>query len=394
MRHFFFAIALLISFQGFSQLLQVTSKDSIDGKPKTKAYLKARIKVNSFIDFAGIPNESAMSIPSIPTSRDNVEKDAQYHADLYQSRVGFGSVIQTKKYGPINAYIEGDFFGDGGGKFRLRHAYVEIKNFKIGHTWSVFTDEESWPNITDFDGPATGSWVRNSRISYTLDLNGRKSMAFSIEKPSDDFDRYLFIDEMIQPANQTYPDFAMHYKNFWDKGHFQIGGVARLIEYKNNDENTHVKFGGGLNISGSVRPNGIDKFLYQVAGGYGISRYLVSFGGGGWDALPDLQGDLKLVNSYGGYLAYQYYWGSKLKHKPTNESKLSSTLVYGYVYLGNPLEIPEDSLITGSYASANLYWHMLPELEFAIEGIYGYRTDEYKSSGDDFRLQLIMEYSF
>lgn len=394
MKYFLFLLVFCFAFSSQAQLLRINSKDSLNGKPKSTVYVKASVKLSGFVDFEGIPNESAVNLPSIPTERDSVTSDTQYNADLYQSRVALGSEIQTEKLGPIVGYIEGDFYGNGGGGFRLRHAYITMKNFRIGQSWSAFTDVDAWPNITDFDGPATGVWVRSAQISYRFDFKKDNALLVSIEKPTEDFSRYLEIDQFIQPANQSYPDFVAHYRKQWANGHFQVGGVARIIEYKNAQDVTNTVFGGGINLSGSVKPNGVDLFLWQAAAGSGIARYLVSFGGGGWDAIPNLQGGIDTVNTYGGFLSYQYYWGNKAKFSDGNQSKLSSTLVYGYVHLGNPLELPQDTLLTGSYASANLYWHLLPQLNFAFEGIYGYRTDEFGSSGDDVRLQFIMEYAF
>jgi hypothetical protein len=51
-------------------------------------------------------------------------------------------------------------------------------------------------------------------------------------------------------------------------------------------------------------------------------------------------------------------------------------------------------LLTGSYASANLYWHIVKPMNIAIEGIYGFRTDEFLSSGDNLRIQMVVEYNF
>ena len=135
-----------------------------------------------------------------------------------------------------------------------------------------------------------------------------------------------------------------------------------------------------------------DKFIWQIAAGVGIARYMVSFGGDGWDALPDQHGDLDAVPIYGGYVSYEHYWGNR--KKTGKIPSFSSTFVYGYVYLKNPLGEPANSLLTGSYASANVYWNIVGPLNFASEIIYGKRTDEYLSVGDDWRFQFVMEYNF
>ena len=160
------------------QLLKLHSKDSLNGLPKKEFYTTAWVKMNAFYDFQGIPNESSMHLPSIPTEREGIAPDPQFHADLNQTRVIWISFSMSTKIDsdwrshcasefPENR-IETDFFGNGGGGLRLRHAYARFMNFRIGQTWSGFTDEESWPNITDFDGPSTGAWVRSAQIAYFI----------------------------------------------------------------------------------------------------------------------------------------------------------------------------------------------------------------------------------
>ena len=397
MKKLYFLVALLIlGFSGQSQLLKLTSADSLNGKPKKQFYTTAWVKFSAFYDLRGIPNESAMHLPSIPTERENIPDDPQYHADLNQTRIIFATAFQTKSLGEIMSYIETDFFGgDGGGNLRLRHAYVRFKNFRIGQTWSGFTDEEAWPNITDFDGPSTGAWVRSAQLTYFIRPNKDQDISIGLEVPIIDYGRYLLIDTLVTPANQTVPDLVSHWELRWPSGHFQIAGVVRAIEYKNAENQNVYNVGGGFSASGMQKLFNRDILVYQAAYGHGISRYLVSFGGGGWDAVPDTKGNLDLVPIYGGYVGYQLFWGKK-NYANRDHNHWSSTFVYGYVNLDNPQSptLGNPTLLTGSYASANLYWHIVNPMNIAIEGIYGFRTDEFLSSGNNLRIQLVVEYNF
>lgn len=385
---------MLISSVSFAQLLKLQSRDSLNGKPKKQFYTTAWLKLNGFYDFQGIDNFSSMHIPSIPTERMGVPKDPQFFMDVFQTRLIFASAFQTQKLGEITSYIETDFYGNGGGGMRLRHAYLRFLDFRIGQTWSGFTDEEAWANITDFDGPATGAWVRSAQLTYFIRPSKNEDILLALETPTLDVDRYLPLDTTLTGAKQTVPDFVMHYEKRWSRGHFQIAGVARAIEYRNlATERSEYIFGYGFNLSGSQIMFERDKLIYQAAVGEGISRYLVSFGGGGWDALPNFEGELVPVPIYGGYIGYQHYWDGRDYSNP-EESDWSSTFVYGYVELRNPLKIPKRTLLTGHYVSANLYWHMADPINFAIEGIYGFRTDEFESKGQNLRIQFVMEYNF
>ncbi len=111
---------------------------------------------------------------------------------------------------------------------------------------------------------------------------------------------------------------------------------------------------------------------------------MVSFGGSGWDAIPDLNGNLEALPVWGGYIGYQHYWNVHL----------SSTFVYGYAEILNALDQPTNFLFTGSYASGNVYWHIVGPLNFALEVIYGNRTDEFGRFGQDIKAQFVFEYNF
>lgn len=385
---------VLFVFTANAQVLKLQSKDSLNGKPKKEFYTTAWIKLSGFYDVQGIPNRSSMNIPSIPTEIEGVPADPQFFMDAFQSRLIFSSTFQSEKLGEIHSYIETDFYGNGGGGMRLRHAYIKFDRFRFGQTWSIFTDEDAWANITDFDGPATGAWVRNTQLAYYPVQTNDTEVIVSIETPQLNINRYLPLDSTLTGANQKLPDFLGHYKRSWSTGHVQIGAVLRAIDYKNTTtgENKYIP-GYGLNLSGTFKMGDRDKVVYQVAGGEGIARYLVSFGGGGWDAFPDFKGSLEAVPIYGGYVGFQHYWDKKPFDDP-EESHWSSTFVYGHARVENPINTPAQNLLIGTWISGNLYWHITDKTNFAIEGIYGRHVDEVESVGDNLRVQFVMEYVF
>ncbi len=327
---------------------------------------------------------AALNLPSIPT--DGRSPDPHFTMDMYQTRIMMGSTYQTEKLGEIISYVEMDFYGSGGGNLRLRHAYIRFLNFRVGQTWSGFTDEEAWPNITDFDGPATGAWIRNPQIAYFIRPSKNQDILFSIELPSTDYNRYLFVDSTLQTANQSIPDLISHYEIRWPRGHFQAGVVYRSLKYINGNDQIKFTPGWGINLSGRGILGQHDKFVYQGLIGVGVSRYLVSFGGSGWDAIPDLNGNLEANPVWGGYVGYQHYWTPKLN--------VSSTFVFGYAEIRNKLKTPTNYLFTGSYMSGNVYWNVVGPLNFALELIYGNRRDEIDRFGQDLRAQFVFEYNY
>lgn len=381
---FIWTITLLLIFNSssFGQFLTLNSKDSLNNKPKRMFYTTAWIKLSAIWDYMGIDNTSSMNPIYIPT--DGRPPDSHFTMDMYQSRLKFASAFQTKKFGEIFGYVETDFYGNGGGGMRLRHAYIRFKNFRIGRTWSVFTDEESWPNITDFDGPATGVWVLHAQLAYFIRPSKTMDIVFSIETPLSDYSRYLQLDSTLQNASPSYPDLHGHIEKRWRGGHIQLAAVYRFIEYKVNNQKRIVP-GYGFNVAASQTIGQRDLLIGQILLGKGISRYMVSFGGSGWDAIPDLQGNLNALPVAGGFLSYQHYWG---------KSDFSSTIVGGYANVDNPFDNPAITLFNGFYGSLNVYWNPLGPLNFAIEGIYGTRYDEFDRFGDNLRLVMVFEYAF
>jgi hypothetical protein len=376
-------ILISISVSSNAQFLTLNSADSLNGKPKRMFYTTAWVKLNGIWDYMGISNTAAMNLTDIPT--DGRAPDSHFTMDMYQTRLIFASAFQTKKFGEIFSYIETDFYGNNGGGLRMRHAYIRFKNFRIGQTWSSFTDEESWPNVTDFDGPPTGTWVRHVQLGYFIRPSESIDILISVESPFADYNRYLQLDSTLQNAAQTLPDLHTHFEKRWAQGHVQLAFVYRFIEYKDAADKKSYISGYGFSLSSTQIIGKRDKLIGQLVGGKGISRYLVSLGGSGWDAAPDSNGSLVALPVWGGYFSYQHYW---------SKSDFSSTTVLGYSTVDNPFNQPTEHLFNGFSATLNVYWQPLGPLSFAVEGIYGTHTDEIDRFGDNIRIQFVFEYSF
>ncbi|WP_343331078.1 DcaP family trimeric outer membrane transporter [Draconibacterium aestuarii] len=339
------------------------------------------LKINSVYDFVGIGNESALNISAIPTG--DVEKDPVFTMDLYQTRLFFDSNVLTTKYGNIQAYVEVDFYGNNGGELRMRHAYVKMGNWTLGQAWSAVCNLEAWPNITDFDGPATGAWVRQAVLRYKMDLGNKHRLALALEAPFGDYDRFLPTDSLLTTTNQNMPDFLIRYTKDWTNLHFQATSIFRQLSYRSLTER-EITYGYGGVVS-LVHNSPRWKFITQGIAGVGISRYLVSFQGGGWDAAPKPDGSLDPIPVIGGYASAQYYWNST--------KTLSSTAVVGLFKIENRVRTDFYDY-SGEYYSANLYYQPIPALMLGAEYIRGHINDENNKTGMADRVQLSLEYSF
>ena len=367
-----------------SQNLSLNSKDSIAGEPKYKLWIGGRLKLNGIYDFVGIPNTSALNPAQIPTGI--YVRDPIFTMDMYQSRLKLGSTLKITDKFDIDAHVEADFFGNGGGGFRLRHAYVNFGDrFIVGQWWTTATDIDSWPQVTDFDGPSTGVWVRAPQIRFMHNLSQKWNFAVAIETPRPDFSRLSEVDTLIvENLNQNIPDLVFHFKRTAEISHLQIAGIMRFIKYTFQEEN-YRNLGYGAVISGHVMVKRKDKFLFQALIGQGIASYLVSFGGQGFDILPvPINGKLETLPVQGGYLSYQHFWNSEF----------NSTILLGGALIHNKFLENFGDVFKGTQSSINLYWESKFNFNAAIEFLYATHEDIYRDWGDASRIQFVVEYTF
>lgn len=367
----------------YGQAYQYNSEDTYEGQPKFSLSVGGWLKVNGIYDFVGVPNQSALNLPSIPVG--DVDKEPYFSMDMFQSRLKLESVYRMGPIDSIRAYIETDFYGNGGGTMRLRHAYVEFKGFRIGQANTVLTDGDVWPDLIDFDGPVTGIWVRHVQVSYGIELKNQQSLRFSLETPFSNYDRFVEIDSLIETTSQNVPDFILSYRNHWNKGHVQLGGIARWIDYVSDDDDEEV-FGYGLALSGSVFQTKRHGIQLQAAYGKGISSYMIGLQGFGFDAAPDEMGELHVLPSMGGYISGHIIYGKR--------DRLKSTAVIGYAAVQNKLFEDYGDVFEGEFYAINVYYHLMPNFRFGGEVDYGTHEDVFRQTGDAGRILFCMEYSF
>ena len=328
---------------------------------------------------------SSFNMIEIPTINDVANQTVSFNA--WQSRIYVGNTYTTKKNETINAYIEGDFHGNAGGGFRLRYAFVNFNNWTIGLANSAFTNLDVWVNISDFDGPPVGTWVRSPQIKYTLNLNESNQFNFSIEDPVSDYRTNTILDTVISSTKSYIPDVVSNYRHQFDGGNFQVSGVFRAISYKNGDQRQQT-YGYGATFSGTFKTFKRDTFYYQALAGKGIERYLVGLGGYGLDAIS-FNNKLVALPVYGGYVGYTHIWshiGSTLN--------MNSSFMYGYQKVDNKLYDDYADVFVGNYYSANLFFMPIERINMGFEFIYGDKKDYENNLGRNHRAYFTMEYYF
>lgn len=191
-----------------------------------------------------------------------------FTAHAFQTRLGFTTETDTGA-GILMTKVEGDFFGSGGGQFRLRHAYGEFKGVLAGQTWTNFMPIESYPSTLDFQGPSGIPFTRQTQVRYTFspgDSSGLKA-SFSVENdPSSASDRAA----LTAAASYSFGNSFV-----------KLAAVSRSLNGASGSQDAY-----GVNLSGhsSLWQGGTLQASFTT--GEGISSYMV-YGGTDLDAAGD-----------------------------------------------------------------------------------------------------------
>jgi hypothetical protein len=334
----------------------------------------------------------------IPTIEGTFGDDGQASLSVKQSKLGVKGTIPVEDFrSPINFKFEFDFFGVGGDAgqttIRLRHAYGEWSDILAGQTNSVFMDIDVWPNVIDYWGPCGMVFYRNVQMRWTPYRDGNSHFAVAIERPGNDIDsgsvRQLDPDLGANIRNdEEMPDFTAHYYYADDWAHFQVAGILRSVGFETlgtpDNEPSDSELGWGINLSGHINAFERDKAFGQIVFGEGIASYMND---GGIDLAPDgslLDPHAAAVPLVGIMLYYDHYW----------DEAFSTTFGYAMTEVDNTSLQAADAFKRGEYASINLLWAPDPNIMMGGELLWGQRTDNDGTSGDDLRFQFSIRYSF
>lgn len=312
MKHYIaFLLCLLMKLSVCAQdpFLTVTSKDSVGDVPRFKSSLGVNMKLNGYLDlYGGLNDSETFNVGLINVFGDNDAKSLK--VDLYQTQLYLSTTYTQKNGKVVKAVVESDFWG-GDGRMRLRKAYVETTHWQIGQTWNNFGDEDLWPNIMEWEGPPSGIWLRTPHIKYMNTFsNVNWVYEASVEAPINTYFAYEEFQPLVDEADQVMPDltFAVKYEQAW--GHLRMSSILRSVRYKLDDKIDNF-IGYGLTFSGIYKPNR-NSFQFQIVGGKGISAYLTTVAGSGYDGYPSSGNSFNATPAFGGWTSYEYFFTEKL----------------------------------------------------------------------------------
>ncbi|MCG8477315.1 MAG: DcaP family trimeric outer membrane transporter [Cytophagales bacterium] len=389
----------------------IASENEKPNMPKSKLKVKVGglVKLNGIFDLnGGLQGLDEVFLQEIKPRWDKTHGMTALNTDARQSRIVVKSELLLNGY-ILGAHVEGDFHHKG--RFRMRRAFVTYKGFLVGSEWSTFSDGNVWPNVMDFNGPSCGIWKRSMMIRYAAAVN--KHWHFEAALEQSDFvanfgsptgyyykekENTIRFDNALQAVSQTVPDVVGAVRYTANSGStVRLAGILRTIKYgidENNELNNEYEPGYGANLSASFKMPNKDKIQLQLAAGKGIAGYFVTTWGDSYDAVPTEMSGNKLEALPAGALsaACQHYW----------TDKLSSTITYGYTYIGAPdykEKTPDTKLIgssylKGSYASVNICYDILPECQILTEYVYADRINIQDDKSEAGRIYFGVQYFF
>ncbi len=306
----FFLLFLTISLSyGQDRYLTVVSKDSINNKPKYKSSLGVNMKLNAYYDlFGGLQDNETFNVGLINVfGSDDTDS---FKIDMYQTQMKFESDFIFDSGREVKAVVEWDFWG-GNGHMRLRKAYIESDHWQIGQNWNTFGDENLWPNIMEWEGPPSGVWVRSPHVKYFNTFsNTNWKYEISLEAPITDYIRFEEFEPLLNEEYQSTPDLAMAIENKHEWGHIRLSSILRSVRYS-LDSNSDNFYGYGLALSG-IYKHERNNFQFQLVGGKGITAYMTSVAGLGYDGYPNSKDEMEPTPAIGGWASYEYFFNKKL----------------------------------------------------------------------------------
>jgi hypothetical protein len=378
------------------------SEATIPTDTETKAHLDiyGAAMVDTGYNFKSInPNWFDVVRPTqLPSFKNEYGPDGSWFAGVRQSRLGFKGYMPTK-LGELKTIFEFELFGTGvdAGQttFRLRHAWGEIGMFGGGQTWSPFMDPDVFPNEIEYWGPTGMVFFRNVQVRFTPWQNGDSNFMIAVERPGASADQGVYADRIeLQGVKPRFPmpDISGHYRLSGKKGHIQIAGIYRRIDWVDQtatptkDLSGHAD-GWGINASSNVK---LSKHVLrlQAVYGQGVENYMN-------DAPADVGVQNNFSNSKTPIIGKPLPVLGIVAFLDLNWSeKFTSTVGYSRIDIRNTSGQANDAFKSGQYAVVNMLYYPVKGVFLGPEFQFGYRDNKAQWHVPDYKIQFSAKYSF
>lgn len=323
----------------------------------------------------------------IPVGKIPAGDDDQISMLAKESRLWIKSMTPSR-WGDINTLIEMDFYGDPGAYNytpRLRHGYGTLGNFLAGQTWTTFFNSLALADTLDNSNSVGATFLlRQPQIRWTQPFTlASNSMEWQIAMEAPRTRVWeAGTNTMSTVSASHYPDGVTRFNFYPDWGSFSLAGLVRHLQYTPQTNNSEQSaWGGAVNLAGKVNTTGADNLRFMLNYGNVLGRYAVDnvFA----DASVNAYGEMELLTSYSGMLAYQHWWSNAWR----------SNLVYGFAQADQPDFANKANRRTQS-VHANLLWSPITQTTLGLEYIYANRELVDAQNGELHRLQFSTRFNF
>lgn len=383
------AQAIAITFLGSASVVQAAS---LDTSFQYGGYIKLDMMFSQHSDAqrAGNVGDDFLVPSTIAVGDGSNEGDVVYDTNAKFSRLWFKTITNTD-VGEVKSYIEMDFNGGNDERLTnqsssgLRHAFFSWKNTEnssvlAGQTWSTFFNVAALPEAVDFIGPTSGTiFIRQSQLRYTQNMGDGKLM-FAAENPSVSlYDAGSGFDNN-QTDDSGVPDLIARYDGKTGALSYSSAAMVRQINY-NDGTNDDSQVGLGLTVSGKYAFGNGDDLKVMLSQGQ-LGRYIAL--NAYRDGAVEANGDIELISTIGGFVAYRHFWNEKLR----------STASYAFSEADNPDNLVADVTKSAANSSINLMYSPTKNLTFGGEYMMAQREVESGIDGDLNRLQFTSKWVF
>lgn len=320
---------------------------------------------------------------TVPVGGEGESTDFDFGAK--ETRINFRSTHKFANGEQVKTFLEMDFLLTPGGNERvsnsysprLRHAWIEYRNWRFGQGWTTFQDLGALVESVDFLGASEGTaFNRQPMIRYT---NG--PWQFALENSETTITPFGGGARIVSDDN-AYPDFIARYNHKRDWGHITIAGLFRRLEYdvvgRNESEGSF-----GLSLSGKYYVGERDDIRFMLVNGKGMGRYMGLNTANG--AVLTNTGELRSIDSTGGYVAYRHFWTDRVR----------STFSYSQLDIDNEAEFTGLNVTKSSRsAQINLLYSPVEKITLGLGFLHANRTIESRIDGELNRLIFTARYDF
>lgn len=293
---------------------------------------------------------------------------------------------QNSKLGNYMAFFQADFSGYQNRGFKIKKAYITIKDWTAGLATSTFEDTGAEPQTIDGAGANGVTSHTSVLVRYMHSFKNKWTIAGSLEFPESSIDA----DGVYTKACSDYlPDFAAFGQYEWNGGasHIRLSGLLRTLTYRDlTTDKNHNLLGWATQISTVVKILPAMKIYGIASVGKGHESYTTDLACGSFDLIPkkNEKGVLYAPAAVGYVIGAQYYFLPNL----FSNLCLSEQRYY-------PKDNPGDGQYKyGLYGALNLFWDITPRFELGMEYLAGKRMNFNGTNGSANRVTAMMMLSF